>query len=736
MVKESSFTLRICDWVTKYSIYTAIFLTPIFFLPWTSDVLDFNKQALLLLLVMVSFFAWMLKVLVSGKVEINKNRIHIVVGILFLSYIFSTIFSVYRYGSFWGWPQITSEGLLSIMAIFLFYFLIVNIFSKNNIFTSVIVLFSSALIVELIGILQLLKLFIFPLDFTKSVIFNTVGTIGSLGFFVAILLPLAMILLMASKNWWKVLFIFQLVLSAVILFLINYPIIWWAVILGSALVMIFGVFKKEFFDARWLALPMFFLAISLFFMLLSGQVNWLPRGTNEISLSHGATFQITLQAVKENPIFGSGPGTFAYDFLKFKNPDFNKSSLWNITLNRGSSKILDNLVTTGLLGFLAFLAVIIYPVILGIKFLISKKSAKVLEHSVSSWVLTSGFLIAFAAQVFAYFLYNSNIVLELVFFFLIAGLVVSISEEKTRYELKSSSLLTLLFTFIFTLVFIFGLGLLILDGQRYVAEVSYFKGLLALQSNNLDDGIINLEKAASQNSSSDLYFRQLSRVYLFKLQDELSKGSQNPSEEEKNKIQILAANSVNAGKIATDINPNNANNWSVRGYVYQSLMNVGQQEAETWALTSYQEALKLDPNNPYLLMQEANVNFVLALRMGQDQIEQKNQFLNQAKEKLEKAVDLNPNYSDVLYSLGLVYDSLGEKEKAIEKFTLVQQLNPQNNDIAKILESLKAGRSAIQTATPPSATPLSENPPDENASSENTVKNPPDEGSSSEITNE
>ena len=75
MVKESSFTLRICDWVTKYSIYTAIFLTPIFFLPWTSDVLDFNKQALLLLLVMVSFFAWMLKVLVSGKVEINKNRI-------------------------------------------------------------------------------------------------------------------------------------------------------------------------------------------------------------------------------------------------------------------------------------------------------------------------------------------------------------------------------------------------------------------------------------------------------------------------------------------------------------------------------------------------------------------------------------------------------------------------------------------------------------------------------------
>ena len=46
-----------------------VFLIPLFFLPWTINVLDFNKQALLVVLVFVTLFFWILKVLVSGKLE-------------------------------------------------------------------------------------------------------------------------------------------------------------------------------------------------------------------------------------------------------------------------------------------------------------------------------------------------------------------------------------------------------------------------------------------------------------------------------------------------------------------------------------------------------------------------------------------------------------------------------------------------------------------------------------------
>jgi len=715
MTRESSFALKVCDWVAKYSIYAAIFLTPLFFLPWTSEVLDFNKQALLIFLAVVSFFAWVLGVLISGKLELNIDKIHIFVGVLFLAYVLSTVFSVYRYGSFWGWPQITSESLLSIVAIFLFYFLASNIFSKKDIFTSTIVLFFSAIIAELIGAFQLLGWFIFPATFSKSVLFNTIGSVGSLGFFAAILLPLSVLLLMSAKKWWKALFISEIVVSAVVLFLINYTIVWWVVIVSAALIIVLGSLKRDFFDTRWMALPMFFLAISLFFMLLSPQVSWLGQRANEVFLSQGASAKIALQSIKERPIFGSGLGTFAYDFSKFKDPDFSKSSLWSATFNRGSSKFLNDLATTGILGILAFWALIVYSVFRAVKFLIKEK-----EINTTHWILLAGFSLAFITQAVTYFLYNSNVVLDMLLFFLLAGIVIFITQEKKVYELKSSSLATLIMTFVFTLVFIFGLGIVILDGQRYTAEVNYYKGLVELQTGKTDEGAQNLEIAASQNPASDLYFRQLSQVYLLQLQNEVQKvGTANPTDDEKNRMQALVANAVNAGKIATDINPKNVSNWSVRGYVYQNLFGVVS-DAGTWAANSYDEASKLDPNNPYIFAQQGNVNLVSALRATTES-DQKDQFLSKAKEQLEKAINLNPNYSDALYLLGLVYDQSGQKDKAIEEFTKLQQLNPQNTDISKVLENLKAGKSALQSTTPPPATPPAE------SSSESSVKNPPEE---------
>ena len=724
-MQQESLTLRVCDFITKYSIYALVFLMPIFFLPWTTEVLDFNKQALLLLLVFVSLFSLLLKILISGKFEINKSFMHTVAGVLFLVYLLATIFSVYRYGSFWGYPQQTSESMLTIVCLLLFYFLVSNIFSKKNILTSLIILSFSAVIAELIGVLQLFGLFIMPFDFTKSAAFNMVGSVGSLGILTAILLPLAIVLLIIAKKWWRVLFISQIILSALVLVLINYPIIWWVVIIGSALTLILGTIKRDLFDGRWMALPMFFLAVSLFFILLNPQINWLPQNTNEIVLLQKTGLDIAVKTIKERPIFGSGLGTFAYDFSKFKNQDFSKSSIWNITFNKSSSKVLNSLATTGVLGFLVLLAFMALPIFYGIKFFIAKKKtndASGLKKSPKETlrvpseipnkiysILLLGLTVVLVEQTIAYFLYNSNIALDFVYFFIIAALIGFISEnnpsflrfsgQRKEYMLKSFSLITLITTLVFTLVFIFGMGLLILNGQRYLAEVNYYKGLVAYQSGQKEDGLKKLEAAANLNSESDLYFRQLSQAYLLGLQDELQNTKSVLSDEEKTKIQTLVSNSINAGKIATDLNPQDVKNWSSRGYVFQNLLMVSS-DASTWAINSYDSALELDPNNPYLFFQEGSVYLAEAINLSETPAD-KNQLLVKAQEQLEKAIDLNPNYSNALYSLGIVYDSLGQKNKAIDTFTKLQQLNPTTTDIADILANLKAGKPALQVATPP-----------------------------------
>lgn len=708
-MKKEPLIFSVCDSITKYAMYALIFLMPIFFLPWTSEVLEFNKQTLLLVLIFIASFSFMLKILVSGKAKVNKSKIHIAAGALFLVYAISTIFSVYRYGSFWGQPQQLSESMIVVICLFLFYFLVSNVFSKKEIYNSAIVLSCSAVIAQLVGILQLFGAFIMPIGITKNIAFNTIGSVGSLGLFAAILLPLAMMLLISAKKWWRALYIAQIALSAIMLVLINYTIIWWVVILGSAAVLVFGAIKKDLFDGRWMALPMFFLVISLFFVLFNPQINLLPQRPNEIFLLQKTGLDIALKTIKEKPIFGSGPGTFAYDFSKNKSPAYSNSALWSVTFNKSSSKVLNNLATIGLFGFLGLLAFLALPIFYAGRLFAGKKKSgndegeeKPVAQGYS--VLLLGLFVVLIQVGVSFFLHDSNLVLDFVFFFAVAAIAGMIYDERKSYVLRTSSFVNLVVTFVFTLVFIFGMGLLILDGQRYIAEIRYNQGIADYQAGRTADGLKKLESAASMNPKSDMYFRQLSQAYLLALQNELKNVKADATYQQRTDIQKYMANAVNAGKIATDINPQDVNNWSIRGYVYQSLIGI-QQDAQAWAINSYDAGLKLDPNNPYLFLQEGNSYLAGALSLPSEDSDKKGQMLKKAEAQLEKAVALNQSYSDAYYSLGLVYSVLDKTDESISAFRTVQQLNPSDRNIQPIIDNLEAGKPILQIAPTPASKP-------------------------------
>ena len=66
-----------------------------------------------------------------------------------------------------------------------------------------------------------------------------------------------------------------------------------------------------------------------------------------------------------------------------------------------------------------------------------------------------------------------------------------------------------------------------------------------------------------------------------------------------------------------------------------------------------------------------------------------------ARNELEQAVKLADNYSNARYFLGLIYDKQGDKQKALEQFRKVADLNPDNADIKKIVSNLEAGKTAL-----------------------------------------
>ena len=64
---------------------------------------------------------------------------------------------------------------------------------------------------------------------------------------------------------------------------------------------------------------------------------------------------------------------------------------------------------------------------------------------------------------------------------------------------------------------------------------------------------------------------------------------------------------------------------------------------------------------------------------------------------LEKSIDLALDYSNARYFLGLTYDRQGKKQKAIEQFVIISELNPDNVVVESILNNLKAGNPAHLT---------------------------------------
>ncbi|MBI4919712.1 tetratricopeptide repeat protein [Candidatus Azambacteria bacterium] len=102
---------------------------------------------------------------------------------------------------------------------------------------------------------------------------------------------------------------------------------------------------------------------------------------------------------------------------------------------------------------------------------------------------------------------------------------------------------------------------------------------------------------------------------------------------------------------------------------------------------------------------------------------------DESKLVLERAVELSPNYSNARYFLGLIYDresqqfkpssaeAMEGRNKAIEQFLKISELNPDNNEVKKIIANLKAGKPALFGVAPPAPQNRSEAPVSEESKS-------------------
>jgi O-antigen ligase len=314
--------------------------------------------------------------------------IFVVLYVVFLAV--STIFAVDSYRAFWGTID-RGEGLFGILHSFVLMMIGLFLFKKKDWLNFFKIYLVSGLVLIFYAFLQFLKIYNFPfaIPFHDPRPYSFIGNPSFLATHMLFLIIFAITIiyetlqnkeLTAKKNiflrlwrfnFWRYFSFLMILLSVLVIFLTATR----GAILGFGIGLLFLLFyltirRKGLW--RWLSISF------LIFLIIFSGIFWLTRhqpiwqkipGFNRLAQTailnvndpstqtRLITWQLSLKAFKEKPLFGWGPENYLVAYEKYYNPDF---ALYGETwLDRAHNKIFDLLVMQGLFGFLAYLGIFI-----------------------------------------------------------------------------------------------------------------------------------------------------------------------------------------------------------------------------------------------------------------------------------------------------------------------------------------------------------------------------------------
>ena len=740
--------------IVKWVLYLLVFLTPIFFLPWGVSPVAQNKQFLATALIAIAFIVWLAKTIASGKLVWPKTPVNIAVWFLVIVWAISSFLSMSKYRSI-GLVGLEADSLLNIIKYALAFFLVAATFrqSSRQAFGDrgeekkgeenkiVYAFLSSVAVLAIFTGLTLANINFLPWDFTKTIDFNTVGTTNALALFLGAGLMLAVGIMTSNDSEirdsqekinkkgalvkWGICSL--AIIIAIELVLINFNFVWWSLI-GAMLFFSAYVFAREAQAVRGgakqapriqkLIFPLVVLGVSVILLLVRTPVFF--QFSQEVRPTNQATYDISKEVLKSGGIatdlFGSGPGTFTFDYGLYRGPVNNQNAIeklfWGVRFNQGFSFASTALATAGVLGVLA-LALLI----LSFLWQVFRKS-DLLSEAPSTGASTelsrmssgqapgnAGALRATFISVVVYFfvswfLYPANFSL-LMFSFVALGLLMAANVAGGKMEERNISLIaspqrTMIVSLLLIVLMIGSVSLLYVESQKYVASLYFSSGLKIFSANqNPDSALVRVGEAINLDPMVDDYQRAASQLFLVKTKntlDSLQSASGVAAEPLRADFQNNMARAVSFAQQAQILGPSESANWTNLGYVYENVL-LFVDGAEGWMTMAYEKAVALEPQNPapwsdlgraYLAAADKIQTQLNQMSSAEkpdqtkiDALKQKwNEDVAKSIDALSRAVQIKPDYSLAHLLLAQAYTRQGDIKNAIQKSFDYYSLNP------------------------------------------------------------
>jgi tetratricopeptide (TPR) repeat protein len=688
MVKEQATTLDTVDKVLNVIPIALALLLPAFFLPITLEFYEFNKLALIFVGTGLLTIAWIVRMLLSKKVSVTKSPLDLGILATAIVVVLATVFSVNKNVSIFGSQSRWFPSLFStFLFVFLYYTITANVKNAKTATQAVNALIAG---ITISSIVTLVRYFGIPLgsaEYLKATNFNPTGSTTTASLMAALGSILALKGITTSKGkFGKELMLQATTINFFALLLIGKTPAWATFATGLVAIAYFGGLKKAKEANKHLVATLGIAAAMVLVVVLPTTRNVVVNKDypKEFRLPAKESWIIATSTLRDFPILGTGPSTFYLNFPRYRPLSLNNTEAWSIRFDKPSNELFNIMGTLGIVGTAA------------IGFLLAKqlKLIKVLQNSddttgtigviitslvvsmtfMHATILTTGLLVVFTALAVAKTAeapsknFGESVIFSLSS--LSAVPILGDIEPKRSEAFQYIAAIPLFAALVAGTMYMY---------KMYAGEYYMRQALVAAAANDGSKTYELQRKAITVNPGKDSYHNTYTYTNLALANSLASR--KNLSDADRKTVQTLIAQSIkNVRTITEVIDPLNVANWETRGNVYNSLIGVAQ-DADQWAISSYNTAIQLDPTNPKLRIDLGGVYF-----KQQDYLSAANLF--------RQATTLKPDYANAHFNFAAALKELNAYSDALREYEAVRDLIGEDSAdyeaVVKQIEELKS----------------------------------------------
>jgi len=416
---------------TIYSLLVLLIISlPLFLNVYSDSEFTFNKTSVsrlfILVAVAVSFYFYSSSYFDFKKCWRECKSYFILTIFYLIAISLSTIFSQSHSLSFFGSER--QQGWLQFVLYLLLFSLVLLILRRKQVEQIIFWITGISLIVSLVGILECFNIRPVWFPVYDQGVASTLGHPSFLGAYLVMVIPLTFaLLIISSRRFEKYFSALTLIMEFSALILTKTRAAWFAFVLFLlfALIMILVKQKKKFL----LAITGIILLIASFLVILTGTVGQFINAQDGSGALRTIWWNQAIIAIKGKPILGYGLETQKDVLMPAYQPLQGVYSYFGLRVDRAHNEVLDQLLTTGIVGTAAFFLLVVCLFKDGICSFFQTRDKK-----------KAAIILALLGGILAYFIqgmFSFSVTVLYVYFWLYAGLLVVIlvkeNDKKDKY---------------------------------------------------------------------------------------------------------------------------------------------------------------------------------------------------------------------------------------------------------------------------------------------------------------